>query len=38
MADLRARLYVLSPDTPVVLSVLDGSVTRLVDVTLSASP
>lgn len=38
MAELRARLYVLAPSTTVVLSVLDGSVTRLVDVTLSSSP
>jgi S1-C subfamily serine protease len=38
MAELRARLYVLAPETTVTLSVLDGSVTRLVDVTLSPSP
>jgi len=38
MAELRARLYVLAPETAVVLSVLDGTVTRIVDVTLSPSP
>jgi serine protease Do len=38
MADLRARLYVLPPHTTVGLSVVDGSDTRVVDVTLSASP
>jgi S1-C subfamily serine protease len=38
MADLRARLYVMAPHTTVGLSVLDGSATTVVDVTLSASP
>jgi S1-C subfamily serine protease len=38
MADLRARLYVMAPETTVGLSVLDGSSTRIVDVTLSPSP
>jgi S1-C subfamily serine protease len=38
MAELRARLYVLAPGTTVALSVLDGNVTRVVDVTLSGSP
>jgi putative serine protease PepD len=38
MAELRARLYVLAPQTNVVLSVVDGTVTRIVDVTLSPSP
>jgi S1-C subfamily serine protease len=38
MAELRARLYVLAPRTTVALSVRDGSVTRVIDVTLSASP
>jgi S1-C subfamily serine protease len=38
MADLRARLYVLAPNSTVGLSVVDGTTTRVVDVTLSASP
>jgi putative serine protease PepD len=38
MADLRARLYVLPPDSTVGLAVTDGSTTRVVDVTLRASP
>jgi serine protease Do len=38
MADLRGRLYVTAPETTVGLSVLDGSSTRVVDVTLSPSP
>jgi S1-C subfamily serine protease len=38
MADLRARLYVLPPDSTVGLAVTDGSTTRVVDVTLGASP
>jgi serine protease Do len=38
MADLRARLYVMAPQTTVGLSVLDGSSMRVVDVTLSPSP
>jgi S1-C subfamily serine protease len=38
MAELRARLYVLAPATTVALTVIDGAVTRIVDVTLSASP
>jgi trypsin-like peptidase/PDZ domain-containing protein len=38
MAELRARLYVLPPNTRVVLSVVSGGVTKVVDVTLSPSP
>ena len=38
MADLRARLYVMAPESKVGLSVLDGSTTHVVDVTLGASP
>jgi S1-C subfamily serine protease len=43
MADLRARLYVMAPNTKVGLSVADGSSaegssTHVVDVTLSPSP
>ena len=38
MADLRGRLYVTAPDSRIGLSVADGSTTRVVDVTLSASP
>jgi S1-C subfamily serine protease len=38
MADLRGRLYVLAPDSKVELSVLEGSSTHVVDVTLGASP
>jgi S1-C subfamily serine protease len=38
MAELRARLYVLSPGTQVTLSVLDGTMHQLVEVSLSASP
>jgi S1-C subfamily serine protease len=38
MADLKARLYVLPPDSTVGLSIDDGSTTHVVDVTLSASP
>jgi putative serine protease PepD len=38
MAELRGRLYALAPATPVVLSVVDGSSTSVVDITLSASP
>jgi S1-C subfamily serine protease len=38
MADLRARLYVLPPNTRVALSVLAGTLTRVIDVTLSPSP
>ncbi len=38
MADLRARLYVLSPNVTVGLSVVEGSTTRVVDVKLGASP
>ncbi len=38
MAELRARVYVLGPDTPVDLSVLDGSVPEVVDITLGTSP
>ncbi|HUC04073.1 MAG TPA: PDZ domain-containing protein, partial [Acidimicrobiales bacterium] len=38
MAELRERLYVLAPQTKVMLSVVNGSVTRLVEVTLSSSP
>jgi S1-C subfamily serine protease len=38
MAELRSRLYVLAPNAQVQLSVLEGTATRLVDVTLSGSP
>jgi S1-C subfamily serine protease len=38
MAELRARLYVLTPDALVHLSVLSGTVTHVVDVTLRGSP
>jgi S1-C subfamily serine protease len=38
MADLRGALYVLAPHTTVALSVVDGTTTQLVDVTLGASP
>jgi S1-C subfamily serine protease len=38
MAELRARLYVLAPDTRVVLSVVNGTQTKVVAVTLSPSP
>jgi serine protease Do len=38
MADLRARLYVMAPDSRVGLSVAEGGTTHFVDVTLSASP
>ncbi len=38
MAELRARLYVLAPDTRVVLSVVNGTETKVVAVTLSPSP
>jgi S1-C subfamily serine protease len=38
MADLRGRLYVLSPSTPVTLSVRQGSYSDVVGLTLSASP
>ena len=38
MADLRGRLYVLAPHSKVKLSVLQGATTRVVDVTLGASP
>jgi S1-C subfamily serine protease len=38
MADLRARLYVMAPRSTVGLSVLAGASTRVVDVTLGASP
>jgi putative serine protease PepD len=38
MADLRARLYVMAPKTEVGLSVVDGSSSTVVDVTLSPSP
>ena len=34
MAELRARLYVLTPHSPVALSVIDGTATKVVDVTL----
>jgi S1-C subfamily serine protease len=37
MAELRARLYVLGPGTMVAVSVHDGDVTRVVDVTLGRS-
>ncbi len=38
MADLRARLYVMAPKSTVGLSVLDGTSTHVVDVTLGTSP
>jgi S1-C subfamily serine protease len=38
MADLRGRLYVLPPATPVTLSVRQGTTSDDVGVTLSASP
>jgi len=38
MADLQGRLYVLPPNSTVVLSVADGSATHVVDVTLGSSP
>jgi serine protease Do len=38
MADLRGRLYVLPPSTPVTLSVRQGAKSAAVGVTLSASP
>ncbi len=38
MADLRARLYVMAPKTTVGLSVVAGTSTHVVDVTLGASP
>ena len=38
MADLRGRLYVLPPSTPVTLSVRTGSTSADVGVTLSSSP
>ena len=37
MAELRARLYVLTPNSPVILSVLDGTATSLVDITLGGA-
>jgi S1-C subfamily serine protease len=37
MAELRARLYVLAPGTPVAVSVQDGGAVRVVDVTLGGS-
>jgi S1-C subfamily serine protease len=38
MAELRARVYVLGPNTEVDLSVLNGTVSRIVDLTLGTSP
>ncbi len=38
MADLRARLYVMPPESKVGLSVVGNGSTRVVDVTLGASP
>ena len=38
MADLRARLYVMAPKTTVGLSIVAGTSTHVVDVTLGASP
>jgi S1-C subfamily serine protease len=38
MADLRGRLYVSTPNAKVALSVVEGTTTRVVDVTLGASP
>jgi S1-C subfamily serine protease len=37
MAELRSRVYVLAPNSPVELSVLDGSVQKVVDVMLGTS-
>jgi len=37
MAELRARLYVLPPGTPVTLSVEQPAGTKVVDVTLGTS-
>jgi serine protease Do len=37
MAELRSLVYVLAPNSPVELSVLDGSVQKLVDVTVGTS-
>jgi serine protease Do len=38
MADLRGRLYVMAPNSKIKLSVQAGASTRVVDVTLGASP
>jgi S1-C subfamily serine protease len=38
MADLKARLYVLAPSTPVTLSVHEGAASHVVGLTLSSSP
>jgi S1-C subfamily serine protease len=38
MADLRGRLYVMAPKSKIELSVLEGTTTHVVDVTLGASP
>jgi S1-C subfamily serine protease len=38
MADLRGRLYVSAPKTKIALSVVEGTTTHVVDVTLGASP
>jgi S1-C subfamily serine protease len=38
MAELKARLYVMAPGSPVVFSVRQGASTQVVDVTLGASP
>ena len=37
MAELRARLYVLPPGTPVTLSVQQPAGTKVVDITLGTS-
>ena len=37
MAELRSRVYVLAPNSPVALSVLDGSTQKVVDVMLGTS-
>ncbi len=38
VAELRARLYVLAPGSAVALTVVDGAVHQVVDITLGASP
>jgi S1-C subfamily serine protease len=38
MADLRGRLYVMAPNSKIKLSVQEGASSRVVDVTLGASP
>jgi hypothetical protein len=38
MAELRGSLYVLAPNASVALTVLQGTATRIVDLSLSGSP